>query len=469
MGGPGSALETPQPKPRNPALRDATAAFAAEALELMDDFLAAGGQAPHAEDDHWARRGDVFVRERRAGPVWAGLVRDLRESLQAMPSFQDAVEELRRDPLVAPQLDRMLGVGLHRRRVQARDVLESLVARLAAGQGDAALRLDPSAFAAAYDALERALHEPDIPFEALAPLRNVRAEGPLDLAFGLRIAPLRDDEVVQLIRAGQAELADGVVVDPPRFAVRAAYRVPKAASAAGPAAAQAEAEERIEDVLRALAAFQPGRVARAAVLHRSDHWFLRDAAFAGPPPRAPPWGGTYALGAAEARAFAAFWAVVESPAVRRRKSLGVALRRFHDAGLRRRPEDRLIDLLVVAEALALNVPHDSSDRAEMLHRLALRAGSGLALHRARREVDRHVRAAYRVRDDIVHGSPPRLPPAADGAQATLDGFIDGTEAMMRGALQRGIALAADPSGDHAAAPDWPALVAKAAGLGPPRA
>lgn len=457
-------------RPRNPSLHAALETYSREALELLDEYLAAGGEVPHVQEDAWERRGDVFVRERRAVPLWPETLRDLRESLAARPSWRAAVQALKDDPTIAPQLDAMIGLGLHRRRVTAPDALETLVARLAGEDIDAAVRYDPDRFARLYLGLEQGFYTPDLPFEAVAPLRNVRLEAtPLFLGEDTRLVELSDDEVVAHIRAGQAEVAEGVVVDPPRFAIKVAYHLPKRGpegpGAAGPAAAQAQAEERVDEVLRALTAFKAGRAARGAVLHRTPHWLLRDAVILGPAPRPPTWGNTYALGRDEAGGFAAFWQVLQSREVRERKSSAVALRRFHDACARRNPEDRLIDLLVTAEALALNVAHDSSDRAEMLHRLALRAGSSLAEHRVRREFDRQVRTAYKVRDAIVHGHAPELPALPSGEPQTLKGFIDGTEDLLRAALQRAIAIAAAPEADHSRL-DWVRIAGDQRGLPP---
>jgi hypothetical protein len=453
------------PRVRNPALRDAMEAWAEDALGLLDEFLAAGGEAPHVEEDAWVRQGDVFQRERRSVPRWDALARGLRDSLLPRPAAKDALAALRADPVVAPQLDQFIGVGLHRRRIGPTDVLESLVVRLAQGQGEGgSVRFEGPAFAAAYQHLEDALYRPDLTFEAVAPLRNARLDAtPVFLAEDLRLDALSDAEVAELLKHGQAEAAEGVAMAPPRFAVKATYHFPKqlpADNAGLPGGLQREAEERVSAVLRAMTVFKAGNVARGAVVHRTHHWFLRDQVIVGAAPRAPPWGSTYTLSRTEAPALARFWAVLQHPRVRQRRSLEVAMRRFRDACGRSRPEDRLIDLLVCAEALSLNVANDSSDRAEMLHRLALRAGSGMAERAQRREFDRAIRAAYLVRDDVVHGHEPRLPPSPDGSPQELEAFIERTEALLRGAMQRAVAIAA--LGEVPEALDWERIAARLA-------
>jgi hypothetical protein len=460
-------LARPLPaSPRNPTLRDATHHAAREALELVDEYLSAGGEAHEAERDQWVRRGDVFVRERLASPVWEAVLHDLRPTMQQRGSTKALLAALRADPVIAPQLDTMVGIGLHQRRIQAFDILEGLVRHLASS-ARAELRFDEAEFQRAYEDMESSFYSASVPVQAVAPLRGFRSDEPrVFLGSALEIAPLLDEEVVDCIRAGAlAPSLDGTV-QPPRFAVRALYQSPKVVGDA-PRASEADAparaaEERVDEVLRALAAFQPGRVGRAAVVHRSPMWFLRGALRTGPAPPPLAWGRAYHLAKAEAAAFPHFWAALQSPGVRARSSLGVALRRFQAACAQARAEDRLIDLLVCADALALNVAHDSSDPREMRFRLALRSGFAMAHDRARREFDRHIRRAYVVRDAVVHGSPPPLPANPDGSAPSLDAFLDTTEGLLRDALQRAVALAAVPDLEPTQALDWRAVAQRVA-------
>lgn len=426
--------------PRNPALRAALSAYAESALGLLGDYVAAGDGVPDTEVEVWVRHGPALLRERRTVPQWRDALAGVRASLRALPEHTACMQALQRDPLIAGQLGTTVAVGLVARRLRADDLLDEFLARLAEGQG--AFHLDAAAFARSYAALESSLYEPTVTLEAIAPLVGFHSgASPIVLGEELRIEALSDIDLADALRAGVLQAPEGQLLDAPRYALKAVVRAPKLVAATGePQVPPTQAaQDRIEEGLRALAAFRDGRLRRPGTVFRSPHWLLRDA-LATAPGDAGVRPGRYALTAPDAGALTAFWRALQQPGARQRRSLQVALRRFHEASQRARPEDRLIDLLIVAEALALNVPFDSSDPREMVYRLALRTGSSMAEQRARREFDRHIRLAYQVRNDVVNGAPPRLPEGV-----TLDAFLATTEDLLRQALHRAIALSTAPS------------------------
>jgi hypothetical protein len=118
----------------------------------------------------------------------------------------------------------------------------------------------------------------------------------------------------------------------------------------------------------------------------------------------------------------------------------VALRRFYLAQFRSDLEDKVIDLMVAAEALFLNDMND-----ELSYRLAVRGSIFLETERASRlEVFNQLKAAYKLRSDIVHGkkvSPDRL------YSSTND-----INELMRTAIRKALHLIA--AGRAAAVPRW---------------
>jgi hypothetical protein len=100
--------------------------------------------------------------------------------------------------------------------------------------------------------------------------------------------------------------------------------------------------------------------------------------------------------------------MLATPAVREDRSLQVALRRFVFAGSKSQPEDRLIDLVICCEALFLK--RHGIEGAQKGAPAAVNAGRFLAddplLNVEREQVERFVRAAYRLRNAEVHGDHP---------------------------------------------------------------
>jgi hypothetical protein len=104
----------------------------------------------------------------------------------------------------------------------------------------------------------------------------------------------------------------------------------------------------------------------------------------------------------------------------------IALRRFQQAQLRGSDEDKLIDLMIAAEALFLN---DGTD--ELSYRLATRAALFLAGSRDKRvRVFQSLRTAYRVRSAVVHGT--RV------SRQDVSGSVKDVEILLRAALQRAL-------------------------------
>ncbi|MEU4765620.1 hypothetical protein AB0H12_20420 [Actinosynnema sp. NPDC023794] len=97
-----------------------------------------------------------------------------------------------------------------------------------------------------------------------------------------------------------------------------------------------------------------------------------------------------------------------NPAVQEERSLQVALRRFVFADSKAQPEDRLIDLVICCEALFLK--RHGIEGPQKAAPAAVNAARLLAddplLNVGRTQVERLVRAAYRLRNAEVHGDHP---------------------------------------------------------------
>src|SRR5262249_19851421 len=109
--------------------------------------------------------------------------------------------------------------------------------------------------------------------------------------------------------------------------------------------------------------------------------------------------------------------------------------------------------------LFLGGDDDAKERGELRFKLALRAAFFItATSYTRRQIFRHMRAAYDVRSAIAHGAgapDPRLLRAPNGERVPLHEFARITTDLLRIALKRGIDVA---QGSHGALIDWDALI-----------
>jgi hypothetical protein len=150
--------------------------------------------------------------------------------------------------------------------------------------------------------------------------------------------------------------------------------------------------------------------------------------------------------------FQAIWRILNSDAVRKNKSLSIAIRRFNYSADRERPEDRMLDLMIAGEALFL-----SGTTEELRYRFALRAASFIeAPGWSREQVFRFMRLAYDVRSKIAHGDDlPKLS-MPDLPTVELQSFVDTTENRLRSALHRALEIAGRATGTWP--PSWDEVI-----------
>jgi hypothetical protein len=127
------------------------------------------------------------------------------------------------------------------------------------------------------------------------------------------------------------------------------------------------------------------------------------------------------------------------------EALKLAMSRLQDAASRDRVADRLIDLIIAAEALFI----PSGDRSELTFRTSFHAALFLETDlAARRRVFKTLSAGYGMRSAIAHG---RTPDTANvlGERLSLEQLTPRVEEIVRRALQRML--------EQSSTPDWDAL------------
>ena len=122
-----------------------------------------------------------------------------------------------------------------------------------------------------------------------------------------------------------------------------------------------------------------------------------------------------------------------------------AIRRFGYAHERYRSEDKIIDLLIAAEALLLS---DGSYTGEVRYRLAHRAALFLAeADETRRIIFKRMGVAYDLRSKVAHGGSysKKLPEKSDGSIPTLDEFVWQIQEYIRLAILKALNLTFQPN------------------------
>lgn len=432
---------------RNESVYEAARAYVESALEEFAGNYQEG-------DDHFREierwhpaEGDAFRKETTEElDPWPFLFR-IEQQLHDLPEYGAAREVIAADPVFGTQLDTLVGTVLGGHRVETQAFLDGLlVAQLRRSSFD----LDEDSFLESYLDAESAFYEDELNFSLVEPLVGLTIDGgPIELVPGLEIARLTDEEIAACLEMELLPLPfppfGGVTFVDDRFrhGIRYRYALPKRVSDDHDEAAHALAVELLEkqddmlnSVVQALRLFKGGTLSAAGRLTSSTSWFLRGSRSYAHGTHQPGIGGNqYALLKSDEANLRELWAKLTSDLVTRRKALMLALRRFSLADDRLLLDDKMLDLMIAAEALFLTDSGPEEDRGELSYRLSLRAGFLLGDDgQSRRESFQHMRRAYRVRSKIAHGGEVTTVKLGDGSEVDLAEFVKSTHRVIREAI-----------------------------------
>jgi hypothetical protein len=213
-------------------------------------------------------------------------------------------------------------------------------------------------------------------------------------------------------------------------------------------ATERAAHDRIELVVNALRLAGIENAYSSAIIHRPSKWaFDQDRFFRG---RFQP--DLFYVSNLEDQwldGFEQFWQSFQNAAAYKHHFLDVAIRRFGYAHERQRAEDRIIDLMISAEALFFSDYNKDNYIGEIRYRLSMRAALFLASEpNSQRTVFRWMRDAYDLRSKLAHGgdvSSAKLPKRSDGTVVDVEEFVGAIQTYIRLALIKAIHLVNDPS------------------------
>lgn len=434
----------------NPRLRNALAEYTVRAATVLNDLNAYRRilSIPRAV---WERHGeDAFHLVQRSQLIWAVPISDHEDHLRNLAEYKACSDILTSDPVTKTQVNTLVGTRTGGVRLSLDNVINAPL--LAIAHELQMFGFDMQLFEGEYAKVERALFEDFVEFERLAPLRGFFSERDhISLTPEISISRLADDEIIHLLNSGFA-LGDRVagtdfVMNVGKFCIRTRYKLPKITGDANFEKLVPEETPYINgevelQVLRALRAYKAGGVYPVGVLTQplnlitefsqlhpgstSTPFFLRER---------------YSLSFEETKEFAGFWRAFSHRTVVQRQALETAIRRLSYAGDRTNDEDKVIDLLICAEALLLSEQDDW--HGEITYRLSHRAAGFLGNDpQHRRAIFDFFREAYGVRSKIVHGTKnPRLPIRDGATRYTFPEFITALEAHVRTAVKKAIGLA----------------------------
>jgi Apea-like HEPN len=321
--------------------------------------------------------------------------------LTEVPQYKSCFRELAGDAQISKHLDQ--NIGSYSRGSHTPSIEKMMNRLIDLGRRDDSYEFDPERFEQEYVLFEETFYSDVLLCEAIAPLQGLLLDIPVvSLSHETEISQLKEEEMKPYRSAGSHW-------DDRWCAVRVKYQLPKVIGDKDgedrfpkiqeESAIGEEANERIEEVLNALRLLGKCDVFHSGIIHQTPKWLsIQHHSVAN---RVLGTGFiTYPFGDRDAQLLKLLWDRLESPMVR--EELGVAVRRFGDSCVRHRNDDKLIDLMIDAEALFLR----GTKEGEKGFRLALRAGQFLAEGAAARAVYDRMRLAYYYRSVLVHGGKP---------------------------------------------------------------
>ena len=433
----------------NPSTTRIVHDFVREAFTCLAD--SPEGTTWELEDElQWERGSDGHFRGRKKHvPSLGWKFND--EWLSSCAGYQHCIESMKADPVVGPHLEGLVGTWRSASRITANSILRWLTYSMFNEQG--ILSFDGDRFHAEWQQLGDFFETDRIISKMVSPLPGLVVPAfPLHLNCELVLDRLTDKEVTRGNQVGLLRpifqrisfIDDGVAVG-----IRRTISSPKIVQRDNQINTTVSTEEIgqfgrrsefrddlvVEDVLSTLRLFKPTKIKTLGSVSWVDApWLGAGISFQllGQWPN----GGSFHLSEPEIAPFIVLWKLLEKESAR----FEFSIRRFNLAFDRRLLDDRLVDLIMAAEALFLG-DTDEKDRGELRFRFALRAAKFIE-HQKYDElaVYRLMRRAYDARSAIVHGGTPKDTRLPDDKLATLDTFIDAIEEIVRLGLRKGLSM-----------------------------
>lgn len=445
-------------RPRDPALFLAWKEFAwAASALLLPEYDGADPDEISEEVLVWEPDSDernAWWHRKRRRKAWIWPLLEANESaLHALPEYERCRDALRANDVIAPQLGASVGTVLSSSLLDEAELIEAILQDMALRNGSVAF-VDEG-FAGAYNHIERALYATELEFEMVAPVARARFERlPLDLGIDLSITDMSVEELSLVLVGGLMAPMMGptdATVPRNRAAVRYRYSLPKLVSSSEEdedddsheqVMELFERSQRIaEEVLCALRLVHHGVFSIPGAVHIPKTWFDEDQEprydFIQGSSRQSLMTATFSTKACDKVEF--FFQALQEPRVKKHRGLARAARRFGYAMDDHRDEDRIVDVMIAAEALILSDAGSAQERGELKYRLSLRAAYFMAKDvEERKTIFRFMKAAYDARSTIAHGGQPTDLKDLEGDDLDINEFSHFTSHYVRRALRKAI-------------------------------
>ncbi len=398
----------------------------------------------------WERGPDGHFRERkRLRPVLWKVLAD--GWLSKQPDYQTCIDAIAADAVIGPHINCLVGTSQSAFLLTVDQVLHPLIYAMFDDEGH--LAFSEERFQQSWHEMTEFFGATTVTVKTVAPLPNLAIPSfPLQLNDEIVLDRLTDEEVnrcyvggIVLPMSPQFPVLDGAV----GVGMRKVTRLPKVVRRGGEPIDPTNFSDEgtfgrrpvthndlaIDDVLTALRLFKRTKVRGLGYASWAEAFPVAGAtSFRG---RGQwPFHGAFELSETEVPKLLELWRCLEGGS----KRLGFSIHRFMLAFERGLLADRIVDLVISAEAMLL-ADTDENSRGELRFRFALRAAKFIEHpHYNEQETYQVMRRAYDVRSAVVHGGSPKDTRLPDNQAADLSTFTDAIEDLVRLALRKALAM-----------------------------
>jgi hypothetical protein len=431
------------------AVFDALAEYLSNAVEIVSRSISQANEMPLRVQYHTEHDGpNSTSRTTEMVPDWALLVVKNEKAIENTKAWRAAARELEAHPQIGPHMNQLVGTTMSKMRMTPEGLLRSLLIKWLEMHKKPVF--NRGLFESFYPTFKRSFASQTISQHMLGPLHGFWTDADdirLDDNLLIRTLTVEEDERLTPDPFLPNPYSGLQTPLPPKFTIALQIQVQKViGDQAAPGVPQEDQQgptDRINKVLDALHLFQPGSVGIPTIIVHSADW----GPYGGTEFRSVNTGGTspgpqYKLLGPKVADFLEFWNWFKDQRSVDNERVRMALRRFHFAYERARPEDKVLDYMIALEALL-----SDDERQELSFRLSLRLATLIGANADEREgVFNRTRIAYKVRSGVAHGKPIAESMRQHVTPAGQGGFLATLESDVRAALVEYIKLLASNKG-----------------------
>lgn len=401
-------------KERNHALYDALRSFSIEALKCVENSLKQGAYLPVRLEDSWFFGKDdcVFQKGQVEKPQYWRLFDRAQKEISSLAIYQQVSEMALADAIWGSQINTLVGSLKGKHRVSMDTLLTSFPLNSLSKSNQ--LDFSEQYFNEQVERIERLFRQTEVEFVQVTPLYGIDLQNKVSISGDISIEPLSNELIIELLDAGVISsefvgIANEYLHNPPRAAIVIRFSLPKVIGENPMTKEDHDYLRKLFDSLRltetllidllALIFNEPIRPTGNLVREESsifvtsrqirkyevmNSWSIKSQTFEGE----------------HENKLLALWPLLNDNSKKSIHYLTLAIRRFSLALNRPSGDDKLIDLMICAEALFLRVEQGELTY-KLSHRAALLLGGDAA---EQREIFSFFGKAYAMRSKVVHGA-----------------------------------------------------------------